>query len=112
MGHLKDFVLDPGHDYRRLQPASDTQLGDSSGDMHSLAVAEDKGFALGFFTTGYPATSITGLLPDTGYDFEWWHVERGGWQKTTEVKSDKSGVLKSPPVPDPSRNWAYRIKQR
>ncbi len=112
MGHLREFMLDPGHDYRHLQPASDSQLADSRGDMHSLAVADDKSFALGFFTTGYPATSLTDLLLDTKYDFEWWDVERGAWQKSIEVKSDKAGVLKSPPVPDPSQNWAYRIKQR
>lgn len=112
MGHLRKFVLDSGHDYRRLKPASDTHLVDSRDDMHSLALADDGSFALGFFTCGYPGTSVKDLEPNRRFDFEWWDVEAGEWQNAIEINTDKAGVLKWPSVPDSARNWAYRIKLR
>jgi len=111
MKHLKDFVLDKEHDYRVLKPASDTHLGDSHQDRHALALALDnKSFALGFYTKGFPATYIKDLKPKSDYLFEWWHVEKGGWQSATNVQSDSSGKLNWPDVPDTSRNWGYRLR--
>lgn len=111
MGHLKDFVLDEGHDYRLLKPASDTHLGDSHGDMHALAISKDnKSFALGFCMKGFPVTSVKKLPPNREYLFEWWNVEDGGWQESTICKTDDSGTLTWPNVPDASRNWGYRIR--
>ena len=110
MGQLKKFILDPGHEYYKLQPASDTCLGNSHGDKHSLAIAKDKSFALGFCCAHFPVTYIKNLKPDSKYIFEWWHVKEGKWQNATSVKSDGNGVLHWPSVPDPSRNWAYRVR--
>ncbi len=111
MKHLKDFMLDKEHDYRILKPASDTHLGNSHGDMHALAVSsDDESFALGLSTKGFPPTFVKGLKPDSDYIFEWWHVENGGWQGTTTLKSDSKGVLNWPNVPDKSRNWGYRVR--
>jgi hypothetical protein len=109
MGSLKKFVLDPGHDYRRLHPASDTHLDNSQGDMHSLAITDNDSLALGFYTTGYPVALVTGIQPDKDYKFEWWDVGQGVWLDSITVKSSKTGTLSWPAIPDPSRNWAYRI---
>ncbi len=111
MMHLKNFVLDEGHDYRVLKPASDTHLGNSHGDMHALAISSDnKSFALGFCTKGFPTSFVKGLPPNRDYLFAWWDVETGRWQDATTIKTDKNGKLRWPRVPDPLRNWAFRIR--
>ncbi len=111
MKHIRDFILDQGHGYRVLKPAADTHLEDSHGDMHALAISTDnQSFALGLYTKGFPATSVTGLRPNSDYLFEWWHVEEGGWQDASTIKTDRNGKLRSPQVPDTSRNWAYRLR--
>ncbi|QDT05661.1 Putative endoglucanase [Rubripirellula lacrimiformis] len=113
MKHLKDFMLDAGHDYRDLKPASDTHLGDSHGDMHALAVsAHDQSFALGLATKGFPSTFVKGLLPNVDYVFQWWHVETGGWQDAITLTTNDAGELHWPSVPDSSRNWGYRIRRK
>ena len=110
MGILRKFILDSSHKHYLLEPASDTSLGDSHGDKHSLAVARDKSFALGFACKGYPATYIKNLKPESKYIFEWWHVEKGKWEKTIVISTDKSGKVRWPLRPDKSHNWAYRLK--
>lgn len=52
------------------------------------------------------ATSIA----TSDYLFEWWDIEKGGWQDAATVKTDDSGKLLWPNVPDTSRSWAYRLR--
>lgn len=111
MGHLKDFILDKGHDYRVRKPASDTHLGNRHGDMHALALSTDnESFALGLSTKDFPGTCVKNLRPNSEYVYQWWHIEDGQWQTAVRIQSGASGKLNWPPVPDGSRNWAYRIR--
>lgn len=118
MGHLKSFILDPGHDYRRLKPAADANLSDSQGLVHTLAISDDKAFALGFFTGNSepnpPALPLlTNLTASKTYLFEWWDVTNGGWISAGDIKTNNTGGLQPPTLPnnDQSKNWAYRIRE-
>lgn len=110
MGHLKTFILDAGHEYGLLEPASDTHFADSRGDMHALAVASNKSFALGFYTTGFAPTEVLNLEPATNYIFQWWDIENGTWSDETIIQSSATGEVATPAVPDTARNWAFRFK--
>lgn len=118
MGHLKSFILDSGHDYRRLIPAADTNLSDSQGFVHTLAISDDKAFALGFFTGNSepnpPAFPVlTNLTASKTYLFEWWDVTNGRWISAGDIKTNNTGGLQPPTMPnnDRSKNWAYRIRE-
>ncbi|MGB7394151.1 MAG: LamG-like jellyroll fold domain-containing protein [Pricia sp.] len=117
MGHLKRFILDSGHDYKRLEPAADTNLSDSDNFVHTLSISDDKSFALGFFTgtsnrNPDALPQLTNLQPSESYLFEWWDVTNGGWIRAGEVSTSNSGRLAPPALPnnDRTKNWAYRIR--
>ncbi|MDB2606706.1 DUF4038 domain-containing protein [Zobellia sp.] len=117
MGHLKSFMLDSDHDYRRLVPAADTNLSDSQDFFHTLSIADDKSFALGFFAADLrdsPSTlpTLTNLEASKTYVFEWWNVTDGGWTSAGSINTNSSGSLQTPSVPnnDRSKSWAYRIR--
>ena len=117
MGHLKSFILDPGHEYQRLIPAADTNLSNSQSFVHTLSISDDKSFALGFFAadsrrnpSALPA--LTNLLASENYLFEWWDVTNGGWISTGNIKTSNAGRLEPPALPnnDRTKSWAYRIR--
>jgi len=117
MGHLKRFILDAGHDYKRLVPAADTNLSDNQGLIHALSISDDKELALGFFTAdsrrnpkALPA--LTNLTASQNYLFEWWDVTNGRWISAGDIKTSNSGRLQPPSLPnnDRTKNWAYRIR--
>ncbi len=109
MGKLKDFILDPGHNYRLLEPAID-HLANPNGELLSLALAPDKSLGLGFICANKDSCDITMLTPDADYRIEWWHIDDGGWQNETIRKTNHSGRLSMPDVPGSiKRGWAFRI---
>ncbi|MEP3210034.1 MAG: LamG-like jellyroll fold domain-containing protein [Maribacter sp.] len=117
MGHLKNFILDSGHEYQRLIPAAHTNLSDSQGFIHTLSVSDDKQFALGFFTADAranptPLPTLTNLTASETYRFEWWDVTNGGWIFADDIEITNDGILQPPGIPnnDRSKNWAYRIR--
>ncbi|WP_171037039.1 LamG-like jellyroll fold domain-containing protein [Maribacter algarum] len=117
MGHLRNFILDAGHDYRQLKPAAHTNLSDSQGFIHTLSISDDKKFALGFFTADSRSSpsvlpKITNLIASQSYAFEWWDVTNGKWIFADDIKTDDKGTLQTPTVPnkDRTKNWAYRIQ--
>mgnify|MGYP000494913274 CR=1 FL=1 len=118
MGHLRDFILDPDHEYERLIPVADTHLSDSQNFLHTLSISDDKAFALGFFT-GTMARNpdrlprLKNLIPSETYRFEWWDVTNGGWISGGDISSTDNGQLTPPALPnknDRTKNWAYRIR--
>lgn len=116
MGHLKKFILDSGHDYKKLIPAAHTNLSDSQDFRHTLAMDEKADFALGFFTADLRSSpealpKLTNLKNSETYQFQWWDVTNGVWIDVGEITTDNSGTLKTPNVPnnDRTKNWAYRI---
>ncbi|MDO6818430.1 LamG-like jellyroll fold domain-containing protein [Zobellia sp. 1_MG-2023] len=117
MGHLKDFILDKGHDYSQLVPAADTHLSDSQDYLHTLSVSKDKSFALGFFTAdsrknAKALPTLKNLQPSKTYQFQWWDVNNGGWISSENITTNGSGAMKTPAVPnnDRTKGWAYRIR--
>ncbi|MEO9892735.1 malectin domain-containing carbohydrate-binding protein, partial [Aurantibacter sp.] len=117
MGHLKNFMLDTGHEYTRLIPAADTHLSDSQKFVHSLAISDDEEFALGFFagvSRSNPSVlpTITNLSAAKTYLFEWWNVTTGEWISAGKIETNNDGVLQPPTLPNNERekNWAYRIR--
>ncbi|HDZ14900.1 MAG TPA: T9SS type A sorting domain-containing protein [Pricia sp.] len=120
MGHLKSFILDSGHEYRRLIPAADTNLSDSKKFLHTLSISEDKSFALGFFTATTspnpdPLPELTNLIPLENYLFEWWDITNGSWIREGYIVASDSGQLVLPSLPndnDRSISWAYRIRSK
>ena len=117
MGHLKSFILDSDHNYARLIPAADTNLSDSQDYLHTLSISDDKSFGLGFFAAdsrNSPSSlpSLTNLLASETYLFEWWNVTSGGWISAGTIKTNSSGRLQPPSLPnnDRTKSWAYRIR--
>ncbi len=119
MGHLKNFILDPGHDYEKLEPAAHTNLSNSRNDLHTLAISNDdnQSFALGFFTADARRNPIAlpflkNLKPSQTYLFEWWDISNGRWICTGNITTTSNGELRPPALPnnDRSKNWAYRIR--
>ena len=107
MGKLKDFMLDPGHDYRVLEPAI-SHLANPKGELLCLALATDKSFGLGFFAANYGKSDIINLMPNASYALEWYNVDTGVWSKAVTVTTDETGKLIMPSKPD-TNGWAFRI---
>ncbi|WP_166521542.1 LamG-like jellyroll fold domain-containing protein [Zobellia amurskyensis] len=117
MGHLKDFILDSGHDYSYLVPAADTHLSDSQDYLHTLSVSKDNSFALGFFTAdsrknAKALPTLKNFQASKTYQFQWWDVTNGGWVSSENITTSSSGAMKTPNVPnnDRTKGWAYRIR--
>jgi hypothetical protein len=122
MGKLREFIMDFGHDYRLLTPApamlryDQSSVSSMGGDyeLHSLAMAPDRSFGLGFIAATLNSIDITGLPANAVYTLQWWHIDNGGWQGTTVLTTDGSGRLDIPNVPDLAsgtpRGWAFRIR--
>lgn len=111
MGHLKSFILDPGHEYHRLIPAADTHLSDSKNWVHTLSISDDKAFALGFFIANSSSIpNLIDLIPSKNYLFEWYNVTTGVWTSVNYMTTTSNGVLTPPTSPDSTKSWAYRIR--
>ncbi len=108
MGHLKDFILDGGHDYGRLAPTL-SHLVDNQQEFLALAMYPDLTTGLGFISAKMKSSDIKDLLPKKEYTIQWWDIDSGGWKYESVIKTNKAGLLKMPPKPD-QRGWAYRIK--
>jgi hypothetical protein len=109
MGILKDFILDPGHDYSLLVPATLTHLADTLYEWRVLALYPDQSLGLGFIAANYPKTDLVNLIPEANYGIEWWDIDNGGWINDSQSVTDSTGKLIFPDKPD-SRGWAYRIR--
>lgn len=108
MGHLKNFLLDPGHDYRILQPATLTHLVDTQQEWRVLALSPDRSQGLGFFAANRTKTDIKNLAPNAPFTLEWWNIDHGTWSDKTTHTSDGDGILVLPEKPNPN-SWAFRI---
>jgi len=113
MGKLKAFILDSGHNYRVLVPAMETHLASPDGEFLALALAPDKSMGLGFVSANRESCDIIKLIPNADYRIEWWHIDEGIWQNETVSKTDGSGYLVMPGIPDSKkRGWAFRILKK
>jgi len=117
MGHLKNFILDTGHEYDRLRPAADTHLSDNKNYVHTLSISDDEEFALGFFAADSRQNAaalpqITNLAASKTYVFEWWNINSGIWIPADTITTSNAGILLPPTLPnnDRTKNWAYRIR--
>jgi len=111
MKHLASFMLDEGHDYRTLKPASATHLVDNYGEFVALAISDDNRTALGIVTvvTTGKEIIIKDLPVSQKYQLTWWDIENGGWQDQTELTSNGSGKITLPETPDRKQSWAFRL---
>jgi len=110
MGHLKSFILDTGHDYKKLVPATTTNLVDNRDEFLSLAVYEDTSLGLGYITANRQSSDLKNMTKNVAYSLEWWDPDKGEWILAEVIKSDPSGGLDMPSTPDIRRDWAFRIK--
>ncbi|MEX0324296.1 MAG: DUF4038 domain-containing protein [Puniceicoccaceae bacterium] len=110
MGILKDFVLDKGHDYRTLIPATLTHHEDNERELCVLALNKDKSVGLGFIAEGKDKRDIIGLPANVDYTIEWWNVDEGGWSAVGKLTTGATGKLVLPDPPN-KNGWAYRIKR-
>jgi hypothetical protein len=108
MGKLKDFILDSGHDYRIMKPATMTHLLDTEKEWRALALSSDKSQGLGFIAANHTKTDIKDLIPNARYRIQWWNIDRGGWSDTTDRIADRTGKLIMPNKPN-TNGWAFRI---
>lgn len=97
------------HDLQ-LVPAMETHLAKPDGEFLALALAPDKRLGLGFVSANKESCDINKLTPNTDYRIEWWHIDDGGWRQEMVHKTDDSGRLAMPGVPEgKKRGWAFRI---
>jgi hypothetical protein len=108
MGKLKDFILDSGHDYRTLKPATLTNLVDTHQEWRVLALSPDQSQGLGFIAANHSGTDIQDLNPNVRYKIEWWNIDDGGWSNTSAATTDNAGRLIMPSKPN-NKGWAFRI---
>lgn len=109
MGHLRTFVLDRGHDYRILEPATMTHLVETDQEWRVLALSRDQSQGLGFIAAHHAPTRLKHLPSNTPYTLEWWAIDRGVWSTGGTLKTDDTGHLTLPPKPD-DNGWAFRIR--
>lgn len=111
MGKLKDFMLDPGHDYRQLKPATFTHLEDHQDKCITLALSENEKFALGFAAAHrQDPIGLKNFPPDRDYILQWWDIDMGGWQGNISLTTSASGTVQFPATPDENRSWAFRLR--
>jgi len=108
MGKLKDFILDSGHDYRTMRPATITHLVATAREWRALALSSDMSQGLGFIAANYTKADIQDLIPNTQYKVEWWNIAHGGWTNRSYQTTDASGNLVMPNKPY-LKGWAFRI---
>ncbi|TWU41078.1 DUF5060 domain-containing protein [Novipirellula artificiosorum] len=109
-GYMPKFFLDAGHDFSKLSPDTNKNLGRVS-PLITLAIATDQSYALGFICPGVDTTTLKNLTPSTDYRFEWWQTTTGTWQAATVITTDVNGSVAMPSRPDSTLNWAFRIQQ-
>ena len=111
MGKLRDFMLDPGHDYRQLVPATFTHLEDHQDTTIVLAINESASEALGFVSANRPDNVMIKDFPaNKDYTLQWWDIDRGGWQGESVVTTSATGTALLPDTPDENRSWAFRLR--
>ncbi|MFC1762463.1 DUF4038 domain-containing protein [Planctomycetota bacterium] len=108
MGYLKAFILDKGHDYRTLIPATMTHQFTTEKEFRVLALTEDTSVGLGFIAANHSKTDLIKLEPNVGYTFQWYNIDTGEWSKSSKLRTDGSGRLVLPNKPD-TNGWAFRI---
>ncbi|MEP4077301.1 DUF4038 domain-containing protein [Haloferula sp.] len=109
MGHLKSFILDEGHDYRLLVPATKTNLAVTKQEWRVLALARDQSVGLGFIAANHAKTDLIKLHPKAEYQFQWYNIDTGSWSKASALHADGTGKLVLPEKPN-AKGWAFRIK--
>jgi len=114
MVHLHDFFRSSGGDYRHLVPAAPTNLDGGVDDYRGLALSVDHSWGMGFIAHGYNQVDLVGLPANASYQWDWWHVDNGGWISAGTVTADGNGRLAMPNFPNTnnassSKDWAFRI---
>ena len=113
MGKLKDFMLDPGHDYRQLVPATFTHLEDHQDKTIALAINDSAGEALGYVSSNRTErVAIKDFPPNEDYTLQWWDIDKGQWQGETVVTTSAAGTAQLPDTPDENRSWAFRLSNQ
>ncbi len=110
MGKLKAFILDKGHDYRFMKPATLTHLVDTDQEWRALALSADLSQGLGFVAASHTKTDVKDLIPNTRYKIQWWNIDDGGWSNSSTSTTDNNGNLSLPNKPN-TKGWAFRILQ-
>ena len=112
MGKLKAFMLDEGHDYRQLKPATFTHLQDHQDKTIALAINDSVSEALGYVAAGRPkSVALKDFPANKDYGLQWWDIDKGQWQGKTLVTTSATGTAELPASPDKARSWAFRLLQ-
>ena len=111
MGKLKAFMLDSGHDYRQLKPATFTHLKDHQNRTIALAINDSASEALGFVAARKSSVSLKDFPANKEYTLQWWDIDKGRWQGNSTVTTSATGTAQLPVAPDKNRSWAFRMLQ-
>jgi len=109
LGHLKSFMLDEGHDYRTLIPATMTHQVITKEEFRVLALSQDQSVGLGFVAANHTKTDLIKLKPNADYTFQWYNIDTGDWSEPVSLSSDNAGKLVLPKKPN-TNGWAFRVK--
>ena len=112
MDNLKSFMLDTGHDYRKIKPATFTHLKDHQGKTIALAINNAGSEALGFVAARRPErVGLKSFPSNKTYTLQWWDIDKGRWQGKTLLTTTAAGTMELPVAPDKNRSWAFRLLQ-
>ena len=109
MGKLKEFMLDSGHDYRLLKPATLTHLADHQNWTIALAINDSASEVLGFVAARRKSINLKDFPANKKYTLQWWDIDEGGWQVKSILTTSATGTAMLPVPPDKNRSWAFRL---
>ncbi|MDQ8205264.1 DUF5060 domain-containing protein [Pelagicoccus sp. SDUM812003] len=121
MQHLKRFALSEGARYQDLLLASSSlkkreskfAFDDGLDGWSFMMRTEDRSFALLYFENGAVKTTISGMKPNSTYQWIWYNPRTGEWDSPVKVKSDLQGKLDTPSFPEMEKgvmsDWAAKL---
>jgi len=121
MEHLGRFVLSEGDRYQQLElssadlePRTAPGASDDGLDGWSFMMrTADRRLALLYFEAKAERPRVTGLAPDTRYDWRWYDPRDGRWLAPVPLRSDAEGALRAPAFPGRASraesDWAAKI---
>ncbi len=108
MQHLSTFVLSEEDRYKELQLTSENltprkspkAIDDGLDGWSFMMSTPEKDFALLYFENKAVQTQISGLSPNSNYQWTWFDPRTGEWPSTVNITTDSNGTLASPKFPN------------
>jgi len=125
VGFLRKFIESEGAEFQNLQLASSDLLPQKSEGSQPdgldgwafMMRTPDKKLAMLYFENKCEIPTISGFIPDTEYQLNWFNPETGEWiEKQRTDSSDENGTIYLESYPDgekiSTKDWSLKIKSK